>query len=67
MGGGILVHGLPFAHHWADGVTEAASAAVGGLSMIVPTLIDAIAGIIAGAVLVLIVTLVGKVWKAARE
>ncbi|MCR8719659.1 DUF808 domain-containing protein [Pseudomonas syringae] len=67
VGGGILVHGLPFAHHWVEGVTEAASAAVGGLSMIVPTLIDAIAGIIAGAVLVLIVTLVGKVWKAARE
>ncbi|ATV18904.1 hypothetical protein CFN58_33840 [Pseudomonas avellanae] len=67
MVGGILVHGLPFAHHWVEGVTEAASAAVGGLSMIVPTLIDAIAGIIAGAVLVLVVTLVGKVWKAARE
>lgn len=67
VGGGILVHGLPFAHYWVEGVTEAASAAVGGLSIIVPTLIDAIAGIIAGAVLVLIVTLVGKVWKAARE
>ncbi|WP_046398242.1 DUF808 domain-containing protein [Pseudomonas avellanae] len=67
VGGGILVHGLPFAHHWVEGVTEAASAAVGGLSMIVPTLIDAIAGIIAGEVLMHIVTLVGKVWKAARE
>ncbi|AHG41861.1 membrane protein [Pseudomonas syringae CC1557] len=67
VGGGILVHGLPVAHHWVEGVTESASAAVGGLSMVVPTLIDAIAGIVAGAVLVLIVTLVSKVWKAARE
>ncbi|WP_122391136.1 DUF808 family protein, partial [Pseudomonas savastanoi] len=67
VGGGILVHGLPFAHHWAEGVTEAAAGAVGGLSMVVPTLIDAVAGVIAGAVLVLVVTLIGKVWKAARE
>ncbi|POY81385.1 DUF808 domain-containing protein [Pseudomonas amygdali pv. morsprunorum] len=67
VGGGILVHGLPFAHHWVEGVTEAAAGAVGGLSMVVPTLIDAVAGVIAGAVLVLVVTLIGKVWKAARE
>ncbi|WP_122242761.1 DUF808 family protein, partial [Pseudomonas syringae] len=67
VGGGILVHGLPFAHHWVEGVTEAAAGAVGGLSMVVPTLIDAVAGGIAGAVLVLVVTLIGKVWKAAKE
>jgi predicted DNA repair protein MutK len=39
---------------------------VGGLSVIVPTLVDAVAGIIAGALLVLIVTFAGKAWKAAR-
>lgn len=66
VGGGILVHGLPFAHHWVEGVTASAASAVGGLSVIIPTLIDAVAGIIAGAVLVVIVTFAGKVWKAAR-
>ena len=66
VGGGILVHGLPFAHHWVEGVTASAAGAVGGLSVIVPTLIDAVAGIIAGAVLVLLVTFAGKAWKAAR-
>ncbi|WP_449125205.1 DUF808 domain-containing protein [Pseudomonas viridiflava] len=66
VGGGILVHGLPFAHHWVEGVTASAAGAVGGLSVIIPTLIDAVAGIIAGAVLVVIVTLAGKAWKAAR-
>lgn len=66
VGGGILVHGLPFAHHWVEGVTAIAAGAVGGLSVIIPTLIDAVAGIIAGAVLVVIVTFAGKAWKAAR-
>lgn len=66
VGGGILVHGLPFAHHWVEGVTASAAGAVGGLSVITPTLIDAVAGIIAGAVLVVIVTFAGKAWKAAR-
>ncbi|KPY33389.1 Uncharacterized protein ALO52_04350 [Pseudomonas syringae pv. primulae] len=66
VGGGILVHGLPFAHHWVEGVTASAAGAVGGLSVIIPTLIDAVAGIIAGAVLVVIVTFAGKAWKAAR-
>lgn len=66
VGGGILVHGLPFAHHWMEGVTASAAGAVGGLSVIIPTLIDAVAGIIAGAVLVVIVTFAGKAWKAAR-
>ncbi|MBC3956610.1 MULTISPECIES: DUF808 domain-containing protein [Pseudomonas] len=66
VGGGILVHGLPFAHHWVEGVTASAAGTVGGLSVIVPTLVDAVAGIIAGALLVLIVTFAGKAWKAAR-
>ncbi|TFZ32860.1 DUF808 domain-containing protein, partial [Pseudomonas syringae] len=61
------VIGRPVAHSGGEGVTEAAGGAVGGLSMLVPTLIDAVAGIIAGAVLVVVVTLVGKVWKAAKE
>ncbi|MBA1228206.1 DUF808 domain-containing protein [Pseudomonas viridiflava] len=66
VGGGILVHGLPFAHHWVEGVTAGAAGAVGGLSVIIPTLIDAVAGVIAGALLVVIVTFAGKAWKAAR-
>ncbi|MDO7930086.1 DUF808 domain-containing protein [Pseudomonas sp. KFB-139] len=66
VGGGILVHGLPFAHHWVEGITESAASAVGGFSIVVPTLMDAIAGIIAGAALVVVVTLAGKVWKSAR-
>jgi hypothetical protein len=58
VGGGILTHGLPIAHHWIEGVASAA----GGLSVIVPTLLNAIAGIIAGAIVVGVVSAVSKVW-----
>ncbi|MEG5267113.1 DUF808 domain-containing protein [Pseudomonas sp. JDS28PS106] len=66
VGGGILVHGLPFLHHLVEGVTGQVASAAGAVAVIVPTLLDAVAGIVAGAVLVLAFTLVSKVWKSAR-
>ena len=67
VGGGILVHGLPFLHHLVEGVTGQVASAAGAVAVIVPTLLDAVAGIVAGAVLVLAFTLVSKVWKSARS
>lgn len=61
VGGGILTHGLPIVHHWIEGVASAA----GGLSVIVPTLLNAVAGIIAGAVVLGVVSVVSKVWAKA--
>ncbi len=66
VGGGILVHGMPFLHHLVDGVTEAASGAVGAVAVVIPTLLDAVAGIIAGGLLVLVFTLASKMWKTAK-
>ena len=66
VGGGILTHGVPVAHHWIEGLTEQAAQTVGGFSMVVPTLLDAVAGIIAGALVLLLVTVAGKVWKLIR-
>lgn len=66
VGGGILVHGMPFLHHLVDGVTEAAAGAVGALAVVIPTLLDAVAGIIAGGLLVLVFTLASKMWKTAK-
>ncbi|MFJ4145132.1 DUF808 domain-containing protein [Pseudomonas sp. NPDC089734] len=66
VGGGILTHGLPFAHHWIESVTAQAANVSGVLAVIIPTLLDAVAGIVAGAALVVLVTLAGKVWKAAK-
>ena len=54
VGGGILVHGLPGAHDFIHRVTSAAAAlpAIGGiLAALAPLLIDALAGIVAGALL----------------
>jgi predicted DNA repair protein MutK len=62
VGGGILVHGLPGAHHLVEAATHAAGSlpAVGGLFIAVtPLLLDGLAGIVAGA-LVLAGVMLGK-------
>ncbi|MFP5408754.1 MAG: DUF808 domain-containing protein [Gammaproteobacteria bacterium] len=54
VGGGILVHGIPSSHALVEAVTHAAETlpVIGGtLAMLVPFLIDALAGIVAGALI----------------
>jgi predicted DNA repair protein MutK len=54
VGGGILVHGVPGTHDWVHAAAQAAEAlpAIGGaLAMLIPFLIDALAGIVAGALI----------------
>ena len=53
VGGGILVHGLPILHH----TVEAIAPHTGMLSVLLPLLADALAGIAAGALTLLAVTL----------
>jgi uncharacterized protein len=53
VGGGILVHGLPGLHH----AVEALAPHTGVLSVLLPLLADALAGIAAGALPLLAVTL----------
>ena len=62
VGGDILTHGVPVVHHWIEGV----AASAGGAGFIVPMLLNAVAGIVAGAVVLAGVLAVGKVWKALR-
>jgi len=62
VGGGILTHGVPAVHHWIERVSQH----VGGLAWLMPTLLNAVAGIIAGAVVLAVVSVVGKVWKALK-
>ncbi|MNT97889.1 hypothetical protein D3C72_2403230 [compost metagenome] len=62
MGGGILTHGVPVVHHWIENV----SAGAGGAGFIVPTLLNAVAGIVAGALVLVGVSIVGKVWKTLK-
>jgi len=66
VGGSILVHGVPAAHHFVESATHAVAAlpGVGGvLAAITPPLIDALAGVIAGALALLVVTGISKLFK----
>ncbi len=63
VGGGILTHGLPVLHHAIEDVTAQAASAVGGLSAVMPMLLNAVAGIIAGGIVLLVATGAGKIWR----
>ncbi|WP_434768189.1 DUF808 domain-containing protein [Pseudomonas triticicola] len=62
VGGGILTHGVPVLHHWIESV----GAAAGSAGFAVPMLLNGVAGIIAGAVVLAVVTVVGKLWRAIK-
>ena len=65
VGGGILVHGVPALHHGMEHATAAIAAwpGVGGfLGALTPTLLGALAGIVAGGVIVLAVTVGQKLF-----
>ncbi|RON92133.1 DUF808 domain-containing protein [Pseudomonas fluorescens] len=62
VGGGILTHGIPLVHHWIESV----GAAAGSAGFVVPVLLNGVAGIIAGGMVLLAVSLVGKLWKTVR-
>jgi uncharacterized protein len=63
VGGGILSHGIPGAHHLVEHWSNAAAriAGIGNLlSALLPTLINLLVGLIAGSVLVALVLLVKR-------
>jgi len=63
VGGGILTHGLAPVHHWIADVSAplAAVPAIGGLlSVLAPSVLDAVFGVIAGGAVLLLVTLVQR-------
>ena len=62
VGGGILTHGVPVVHHWIESVSQS----VGGITWLMPTLLNAIVGIIAGAVVLALVSVASKLWRALK-
>jgi len=66
VGGGILTHGVPALHHGIEQLTLTAAGVIGGFSVIVPPLLNAVAGIIAGAVVLLAVSVAGKIWRGIK-
>jgi predicted DNA repair protein MutK len=65
VGGGILTHGVPPLHHAIEALAQKAGA-LGGvgsfLAALTPLLMDAVVGLIAGALVLLAVTLAKKAW-----
>jgi predicted DNA repair protein MutK len=61
VGGGILSHGLPFVHHAALAVTEGFAAGMGSagalLAPVVGLSLDVLVGLLAGALVLALVTL----------
>ncbi len=69
VGGGILTHGLPGAHDVIHHAAQAAGtvAVVGpALEALTPTVLDALAGVAAGALALLGVSAFGRVWGALK-
>ncbi|CAI8724394.1 DUF808 domain-containing inner membrane protein YedI [Pseudomonas sp. IT-93MI4] len=62
VGGGILTHGIPVVHHWIESVGVAA----GSAGFAVPVLLNGVAGIIAGAAVLAVVSVVGKIWRTIK-
>ena len=60
VGGGILTHGFPAIHHWVDGFTSGQNSL---LTSIISLSTDAVVGILAGAAVLAVVTLVNRIRK----
>jgi predicted DNA repair protein MutK len=65
VGGGILSHGLPFVHHWVLAVSQAfADSAAGAAAVLGPVVtlsLDALVGLVAGALVLVCVSVLGRV------
>ncbi|MGB2060218.1 MAG: DUF808 domain-containing protein [Alcanivorax sp.] len=62
VGGGILVHGIPGSHDWVHYLQEMVSA----VSWLVPLLVNLIGGLVAGAMVLAVVTMVGRLRSASE-
>ena len=70
VGGGIITHGIPAIHHLIAGVTRAAARlpnAGAVLEPITPLVMDALVGVLTGALVLLLVALGGRLWRVWRR
>jgi hypothetical protein len=70
VGGGIITHGWHTLHHLIEGLTEKIGA-IGGvgviLAKIAPIVLDGIVGILVGLLVVLAVSVVGRLFKKEKK
>jgi uncharacterized protein len=70
VGGSILLHGIPDAHHVVEGAVAAAETlplAGGALAWMTPVLLDGIFGVIAGGVVLGAVAVISKIVKVFKK
>jgi predicted DNA repair protein MutK len=68
VGGGILTHGMPLMHdaiHHAVVALSSLPGFGGALETVASSLLDALAGVVAGAIVLMVVQLVQRVWRPA--
>ncbi|MDO9169465.1 MAG: DUF808 domain-containing protein [Methylobacter sp.] len=66
VGGGILIHGIPVAHHFIEQLAQSASVVptIGGMAeTLTASLLNALAGVVAGALTLVGVTMAGNIYK----
>ena len=69
VGGGILTHGIPLLHHGIENSAEAINHALALPSFttgVIASLIDACAGVVAGGLVLVLVTLAQRLYKTIR-
>lgn len=64
VGGSILTHGITPLQNWIEALAIKAG---GFMASVIPVLMDALVGVIAGALVLLAVTLVKRVWPAKQD
>ncbi|KQQ30962.1 hypothetical protein ASF61_17150 [Duganella sp. Leaf126] len=70
VGGGILVHGIPGSHDLLHHAQQAAGAVAGlgpVLALLAEPVINAVAGLVAGALALAVVGGAGKLWRSVRR
>ena len=68
VGGGILTHGMPFLHdaiHHAVAALSSLPAIGGVLQTVAGSLLDALAGVVAGGIVLVVVQAAQRVWRPA--
>ena len=63
VGGGILVHGVPPMYEAINGLADGLGGVIG---LLVPTVANGVIGLLAGALLVMVITPLLKVWQARK-
>lgn len=70
VGGGILTHGVPAVHHWIEQIAARVGSieGVGGLlAALTPTLLSALAGVVAGAVVLAAAGAGRRLWSVVKS